>query len=558
MINPLRIPATIHNIGRARELATILIQYGFEELVIQTGLAERWFVRSVRRAEAAEGSAPERFAAMLERLGPSFIKLGQVLSTRADLLPDEWIQALSRLQDTVAPLDFERLRPIIIEACGPFEQTFSHFDETPLATASVGQVHAAVLRDGSEVVVKVVRPGMREQVMSDVQIMLVFAQLMEARIPELRAFRPTGVIREFERAIKAEMNLQREARNIERFRNNFADDDDVVVPLVYHELSNTDVLVMERIHGVKITDCAQIGADPVDVARRGLQVVLKMAFFHGFFHADPHPGNIWVVEGGKIALLDMGMADFVLPDTRDTMIDLLAAIATDDPDRLVQALMKMGELPIDLDRKAFRRDVLLIYEQYVRGAKLSDLNIGEILTASIETGRRHHVVIPTDITMLLKGLGTIEGIGKQLYPDLDLVTEVRPYVTRLVAMRWGPERLAKQFLSSGAQAWELLLSIPERSENLLQQIESGRFQTRSRIEGLDHYVWRLESVGNRIAAALLVLALTVAAATLWNEPALTWKGIPLLASAAGIGAVVIGVALLLGSLRKPRPPRHWT
>ena len=551
-MNLLRIPRTVQNIQRFRQIAGVLVEYGFDEFVIQAGIADRWYVRGLRKTNQSDQDVPERFAAMLERLGPSFIKLGQVMSTRADLLPAPWILALQRLQDTVRPLEFASLQATIEAATGPLDRTFATFDRTPLATASVSQVHAAVLPGGQPVVVKVVRPGMREQVLADVELMRIFAQLAEQQIPELQSFRPTGVIAEFERAITREMDLRREARNIERFRKNFSGHARVVVPQTWPEFSDQNVLVMERIDGVRITDYAKVGDDPTELAKLGVEIVLQMAFFDGFFHADPHPGNIWALPDNRIALLDMGMADFVLPDTRDILVDLLAGIATDDPDRLVGAIAKLGELPQDLDRKAFKRDVLMLYEDFVRGAKLSEINVGELLTAAIDIGRAHRVQIPTDITMLLKGLGTIEGIGKQLYPDLDIVTEAGPFVMKLVGLRWGPERLAKQALSTLTEAYELAVSLPARTDALLHQIETGRFKTRTEIERLGEHSGRIEAAGNRIAVGLLVVSLTLAAVAFWEKPVLEVQGAPVLAILSAGTAIVIGLGVFFSMLRSQR------
>ncbi len=544
-MNLLRIPRTVRNIQRFRQIAKIVVEYGFEEFLIQTAIADRWWVQPFRsREDPGDTSMPSRFVEMLERLGPSFIKLGQILSTRADIFPEAWVTELSRLQDTVLPVPFAQLKPVIETATGPISETFRTFDESPLASASVGQVHAAVLQDGREVVVKVVRPGMRIQVGNDVEIMRVFAQLAEQQVPELTAFRPTGIVDEFERAIVREMDLRKEARNIERFRNNFADDERIVVPDTMPGLSDRDVLVMERLYGERITDYDKLGNDPRVLARLGIEMVLKMAFLDGFFHADPHPGNIWTMPGNRIALLDMGMADFVMPDTRDVLVDLMVGVATDDPDQLVDAVLRPGRQPDELDLNAFRRDLVLIYEDYVRGASLADINIGELAGAAIEAGRKHRIVIPTDITMLLKGLGTIEGIGKQLDPELDIVTEVRPYVMEIISRRWGPDRLARDVAAAGGQAWELLLSLPRRLDNLLDKAERGQLRTRQEIEGLSYGFRVLERTGNRLTVAILVACLTFAGATLWNAPLFEYRSIPigasiLLLAAGGLGALVV-------------------
>lgn len=543
-MNLLRIPQTVKNIQRFRQIAAILVETGFAEVLIRLDLAERWWLPRRRGDAFVAESLPQRFAAMLERLGPSFIKLGQILSTRADLFDDEWVAALARLQDTVAPLDFAELEPLVTAVTGPLDAVFAEFERTPLATASVSQVHAAVLKDGTAVVVKVVRPGIRAQVAADVDLMRIFASLLEQRIPELKAFRPTGVVAEFERAITREMDLRREARNIERFQRNFAGDDRVVVPRIWRQWCDRNVLVMERIDGVRITDYERYGNDPKVLAQLGVEVVFKMAFSDGFFHADPHPGNIWTLPHNRIALLDMGMADFVMPDTRDLLVDLLFAVVSDDVAALVAAVRKLGDVPDTLDSAAFKRDVVAIYEDFVRGVNLEQIEIADLITACVEVARKHRIVIPTDLTLLLKGLATIEGIGKQLDPELDIVAAVRPHVSKLIGQRWGPERLAKQVLAAAAQTYELAIGLPGRGERLLHQLERGQLTTRTEVLGLVNGAAGLARVGRAVALALLVVATTIAGAALWQAPVYTWRGVPVVASvlllfAAGLGSVVV-------------------
>jgi len=542
----LRIPQTVQNIGRFRQIVTVLSRYGFAEVLLQTGIADRWMLRRLKPpAEIAELPAAERFVAVLENLGPTFVKLGQILSTRPDILSQEWTDKLARLQDTVRPLPYARLAPLIEAAAGgPVDEIFAAFDETPLAAASVSQVHAATMRDGTKAVVKVVRPGIRETVRSDVELMRIFAALLEEYVTELRSFRPTGVVAEFERAITREMDLRHEARNIERFAGNFADDERVVVPGLWQAYSNRDVLVMERINGTRITDYATYDNDPEVLAKLGVEVILKMAFYDGFFHADPHPGNIWTLPGNRIALLDMGMADSVLPDTRDVLIDMLFAVVNDAPERIAKAVWQLGNQPEDVDPQAFKRDLLRIYEDHVRGLNLNDIQVGELFAASVDAARTHHIQIPTDITLIMKALSTVEGVGKQLYPELDLVAEARPHVLKLVNMRWGPERVAKELIGAATSFYGLAIGLPERADELLARVERGRFKTRMEIEQLGPRLRGVEDAGNRVTLAILVLAMAVTATFLYEQPLLKVGGVPLLASllfllGLGIGGILV-------------------
>lgn len=550
-MNLLRIPRTVQNIQRFRQIAGIVGEHGFAEVLTRTGLADRRaarFWRVVREAERMP--LPERFALVLERLGPTFVKLGQVLSTRPDLLPEEWIAALGRLQDDVSPLPFCDLRERVEAATGPVAQAFSAFDEQPLASASVSQVHAAVLPDGRRVVVKIVRPGIRETVAQDVELMRVFAEIFEDRLPELRAFRPTGIVEEFERAIRQEMDLRREARNIARFRRDLADEPRIVIPDVVAELSNADVLVMDRLEGVRVTDWKAVGADPARLADLGVQMILRMIFRHGFFHADPHPGNIWALPDSRLALLDMGMADVVLPETRDLLIDMLAAVVRDEPSRLAEVVRRLGEAPEDLDEARFRRDLVRMYEEHVRGVRMSDLDLGRLIADSVATARRHRLVIPTDITLLLKALGTVEGVGKQLKPDLDIVGAAEPWVAELIGVRWGPERLAGELVAAAADTWQLAIGLPARLDRLLGTVERGALRQRTEIVHLRRAAETVEAAGNRQALGLVVVALTLAGATVRDVPWLAWQGWPLATLVLFAMAGFLGTTLVVGAWRR--------
>ena len=550
-MNLLRIPRTVQNIQRFRQIAGIVGEHGFAEVLTRTGIVDRRAARFWRVVRAAERMPlPERFALMLERLGPTFVKLGQLLSTRPDLLPEAWIEALGRLQDDVSPLPFESLRARVEAATGPLSEAFAAFDERPLASASVSQVHAAELPDGRKVVVKIVRPGIRETVTQDVELMRIFAEIFEDRLPELRSFRPTGIVEEFERAIRQEMDLRREARNIARFTRDLADETRIVIPGVIEALSSSDVLVMDRLEGVRVTDWAAVGADPVELADLGVQMILRMIFRHGFFHADPHPGNIWALPGNRLGMLDMGMADIVLPETRDLLIDLLMAVVRDEPSRLAEVVRRLGEAPEDLDEARFRRDLVRIYEEHVRGIRMSELDLGRLIADSVAAARRHRLVIPTDITLLLKALGTVEGVGKQLNPDLDIVAVAQPMASELVGLRWGAGRLAGELVSAAADTWQLAVGLPVRLDRLLGSVERGAFRHRAEILHLRHAAETLEAAGNRQALGLVVLALTLAGATVRDLPWLTWQGWPvatiLLLSMAGF----LGTTLVVGAWRR--------
>ena len=542
---------SIRGISRAREIARVFAQYGFGEFVTRMGLGSD--AKTEANTSPEESVSAIRFVNALQELGPTFVKLGQVLSTRTDLLPASWIKALTQLQENVEPLSQDAVRRQLSMHYGEAPETvFNSFGWQPLASASIGQVHAAKLHDGTDVVVKVQRPELTKLIRDDIVVLRLLAQLAEATIPELQGFRPTGIIDEFERTIIKETDFSREARNAKRFKDNFADRKDVIVPQVYENLSGRTVMVMERLYGVKITDCHEIGNDPKIMARLGIDVIFKMAFVDGFFHADPHPGNIWAMEDNRIALLDLGMADSVLPHTRDVLIDLMFAVVSEDADAIAEVLLSLSDRPDNLNIRAYKRDVFVLYEEHVRGLPLKDISVAELVTAAMEAGRKHKLVIPTDLSMLLKALGTLEGVGKILDPDLDIVSEARPYVLKIVGMRWGPDKLSKDALSFAVGSYELIRKLPRRLETILEKAERGDRGT-LQIPQIATAGDTLARSLDNIAYAIVIASLVAASGAIRDWPLQIWRGIPILTVAGYLLAGVLGFMVVVG----PTTRRLW-
>ncbi len=468
----------VRNIARFRDIMSVLAAHGFDQLVDQLDLEERAVIRNMIKPRKEEKTVWRRIGETLEELGPTFVKLGQILSTRPDLMPEDLTQELRKLQTNVRPERFEAIRTSVESALGDeLDALFQEFSEKPLAAASMAQVHRATLKDGRAVVVKVLRPGIREVVENDVDILYLLAGLAE-RIPDLRLLQPRAVVREFDRAMIKELDLTHELSNIRRFQENFRGDDHVLVPAPVEELCARTVLTMEYLEGVPFNEYAKVGADRERIAARAVAAVFKMVFEDGFFHADPHPGNVLALSHDRIGILDMGLAGRLDRHLRDKVVTLLAALVRDDPDRIAEAVFAFGDPKGPVDFSAFRKGVLELYEDELRGKSIRDVRLGRIFTALLRISDRHKMALPTDLTLMFKAVVTMEGVAKEVYPELDVLEEARPFVKRLLLERYSPERLSGDMADLIQSSHGLLRALPRRLDRLLGDLEQGRLVIR--------------------------------------------------------------------------------
>ncbi len=413
-------PIRVSHLNRYRQIAQALARFGFGQFLGRLDL-DRFLPRNWKpfghHTPHERTSRPEAFRAMLEELGITFIKLGQLLSTRGDLLPFEYRAELSKLQDSVTPMAADVCRECIAEEMGrPFEEVFSDFDPVPLAAASIGQAHAARLVDGTEVVVKVRRPGAAAQVKVDLEILRSLAANAR-RMGLASQYDPVEITREFSEALHEELNYFSERRNAMRVAENFADDPDVHIPRVFKEATTTEIITMERLRGVKITDIDALddaGIDRKALAQRATRVLFKMVFEDGYFHADPHPGNFFIEPDGRIGLIDFGLVGVLDALSRDQLIDLVLAVHSRDSDRLVDVLQELDVVRVGVDRGALRRDLTRLIAH-------SSGTMGEaVLREAMDIARRHRLVIPAHLSILIKTMLLIEGIGKELDPGFSM------------------------------------------------------------------------------------------------------------------------------------------
>ncbi|MGE5186797.1 MAG: ABC1 kinase family protein, partial [Acidobacteriota bacterium] len=463
---------TYRTAGRFAQISAVLVKHGFGELVGRLRLGSA--------PVASDGSpAPDplavRLRRVLEDLGPTFVKLGQIASTRADLLPPGLIAELKKLQDSVPPMTADEVDEILRESWGDdLDQVFASFDRTPLAAASIGQVHVAKLResdDGPErdVVVKLQRPGARAQIERDLDLLYQLARMLETYVPETKVYSPSGLVGEFDRAVTAELDYGQEADNAKRFARNFSDNPAVRFPEAHKHVSGKRTLVMERFFGGRI-DKIEDPAIAKRVARDALHVIAKMVFEDGFVHADPHPGNIIMIgpaDAPVIGLIDLGLVGRLPEELRDGAIRLLIAAATGDARAVADALLALGKPRGRVDVKAFRAEVAVLSEKYL-GRPLKEIETSALLRDLVQGAVKYEIDMPVEIVMVGKALMTVEGIGKQLDPDLDILGELKPFLTKVIAKRYSPERLARDGLRAARALGDAAVNLPRTVTDILE------------------------------------------------------------------------------------------
>jgi ubiquinone biosynthesis protein len=498
--------------SRYQEIADTLARHGLGFLAGALGIT-RWIPsrRSDDRQESGQPyTTPARLRLALEDLGPTFVKLGQLLSSRPDLLPPAYTTELSKLQDDANPVAAEQVRETIREELGSEpEQLFASFDWAPLASASIGQAHAATLSDGTPVVVKVRRPDAVRQVHEDLEIMHNLAE-RAARVWEpARAYNIPGIVQEFSQTLRAELDYLQEARNAERFAADFADRPEVQIPRVFWDTTTSRVLTLERMTGIKINDIGGLDAAGIDrheLARSGADIVLRMVFEHRFFHADPHPGNLFARPGGGVALIDFGMVGEIGGELRDQLVDFLLAFTVRDPDALAVALVDLSVTRGSVDHEAFRDGLSSFVAQY-SGMPLSEIHFTHLTTQLLQLLREQHLQLPQKVSLVLKVLIMIEGIGVQLDPDFDLNTVLTPYARRLVRERLSVRTIAKRLERASMDTAALLLELPTQLRRGLRAVDRGGLEVHLRAAELDPLVGRLERIGNRLVAGVITAAL---------------------------------------------------
>jgi ubiquinone biosynthesis protein len=537
----------VRDLGRLREISAVLVRHGFGEIVARAGLGRTKKTDPVEapeipseevvhgEAEKQRVSLAVRARLVLQDLGPSFIKLGQIASTRGDVLPADLITELKKLQDEVPPVPFADIKLAVETSLGAsLADVYVSFDEKPLATASIGQVHRAVLAtaDGNkDVVVKVQRPGVGVTVARDLELLHMMAAAIERAIPETKIYSPVGLVNQFDRSITSELNFQIEADNAERFALNFEGKEYVKFPKVYRQAASKHVLTLEFFDGKKIDAALVAGFPGPSIAKSAVGLVIKMIFEDGFFHADPHPGNIFILgtpEEPVIGLIDVGMVGRLSPELRERTVDLMIAAVRKDSYAVADVLYTIGRPTKKVDMREYRAEVAMLAEKYL-GKPLKEIDLSAMIRDLVHGALKYGIEIPTDFMLVGKSLMTIEGIGKQLDPDLDVFGEASPYFFELLKARYSPQRLGNELWRGVEQLSRAGYDMPMQVREVLEDLRLGRLALRSPDPGVPKAADRL---GRRIFSGLVVLSLVGSGTFLVTVPEHETFGIVMLVLAA--------------------------
>ncbi len=560
MLRFLRINRNIRSIRRYLNIIRVLSTYGFDQVLEMLGLAD--MVKRSRKLlwrtmpDIARFTSAERMRLALEELGPTFVKLGQILSTRPDVVPHAFVQEFEKLQDNVPSFPFEEvLAQIASELGGAVGQYYEEIDPVPLAAASIAQVHRARLRTGEEVVIKVRRPGIVAVVESDISALMALAGLAERHVSGSELYDPVGIVREFARTIRREMDFTREAHTIEKFRDNFTKTPWMYFPRVYWEQSSRAILTMEYVAGVKVSDREKLidqGYDVKLIARRGADAFLEMVLEHGFFHGDLHPGNVLILPDNVICLLDYGIVGRLDGDLRAFLSDILSAIVKRDMDEVVSLLLFAGDISDNLDIRALKRDLFNFIDGYYE-IPLKDIEVGRMLMEFIEIITLYSIRISTDLMLLAKSLVLIEGMGRALDPAFDMAGHLRPFIEKEIRQKFSPLRISRDLHQILSSYLSLARNIPRDLKEIINRINRNKFKIDLEHRGLDKFTAEFDRSINRLSTSMILAAIIIGSSIIMQ----TDKGpkfleFPVLALIGYTVAGLVGLWLVYAIIRSGR------
>ncbi|WP_206922880.1 ABC1 kinase family protein [Alicyclobacillus suci] len=563
MVGPQILGKRVRHLSRYKDIAHILVANGFGWFIDEIGLADvmnlprRLFTE---RKEARHSlTTYERIRLVIEQLGPTFIKLGQMASLRGDVFPAELIEQLTRLQDEVPPFPFNEVERLIEQELGsPIHVLFSEFDEQPVGSASIGQVHRARLQGGEEVAVKIQRPDIERTIQVDLEILMDLARLAERNLEWAEHYELTDVVEEFRYTLLNELNYTIEGRNADRLRKIHENDSYVRVPQIYWDWTTTRVLTMEYVRGIKLANrqlLEDAGYDTGLIAERAAHAVFDQLLIHGFFHADPHPGNLAVLPDHSILFMDFGMVGRLTSEMKRYLAGLIVGLMRRDSDAIVRVLYRMGVVPADIDDRKLHRDVDGLREKYY-DVPFQQISLGEATADLFAVAYKHRIKIPSDLALVGKTLITIEGVVEGLNPSFRILNIAEPFGRKLLMDRLNPKKLSQMGIKSVLDLFDLATDFPKQLRTILQGLSKGQVKVSVEVPELTRMVSQLIRIGNRLSFSIVLLAFSIfmaglmVASVLSKSPSALWS-LPMTDIGAMIG-IVLFVALVISIWRSNR------
>ncbi|MDQ0256830.1 ubiquinone biosynthesis protein [Evansella vedderi] len=541
----------IRHIQRYRDIGKAFARNGFGFIAKELGLIEmlnipkRLLIKDTR--EVHSKTTGERIRLFLEDLGPTFIKMGQLASTRPDIFPPDTIEELEKLQDQVTPLPFEEIKQVLeLELNAPIETLFQSFHETPLATASIGQVHYAVLHSGESVAIKIQRPEISDLVKTDLEILQHIAILADSRTEWGRRYGIQEIINEFSKSLRMELDYLNEGRNAEKISKQFEDNKGIFIPKVFREYSSEKILTMEYIKGMKLSDRAltkENGFNRKIVADRFVHAIFHQILMEGFFHGDPHPGNIFVLPDNVVAFMDFGMVGRLTPRMKDHIASLIISMMGRNIDGLIKAITQMGVIPDEVNKDLLRADLEDLQDKYY-DVPFSQISLGEAVNDLFSVAFEHDIRIPTDLTLLGKTLLTAEGITEKLDPEISIVKVAEPFGKRLLKERYHPKNIAEKFLRNTIEYGEMLKDLPRSVDDMTTMIKKGKLRMEFSLPDLERVLSKLDHISNRLSFSIVLLAFSIImtgliiGSSFGRQSTIIWE-IPAIEIGFGVAAIML-------------------
>lgn len=553
----LHIIKDVRDIKRFNQILIVLFEEGFDFLLSKIKLNK--YIPITKRLKSklkqSHNQKPEvMLRKTLERLGPTFIKFGQLLSVRPDLIPKEFSKELEKLQDSVPSFSFDKVKPIIEKEFGKsIEQIFLHLEKKPIASASISQVHKAILKTGEKVAVKVQRPNVKHIMETDIEVMFYFANLLERHIENIRRFKPVKIVSEFKDWTERELDFRLEARNAKRFYQNFKGSKTVHIPKVYDELTTERILTLEFIEGIELHNINEIKKRKLDfneIMKNGFNAIMTQVFVHGIFHADPHPGNIIVMRNNSIAFVDFGIVGYFDERLKNKCMDLLYGIVEQDEDIIMDTLLSMGMESDELNYEQLKSDIGFII-QPLQGSSIKDIKVSKVLEEILDIALRHKLKVPAAFVLFGKTIITLEGVAIEYDPNFKLIETAKPFIEGIIVKRKSPFYAWKSFVHNINRYKKFAEDFPEKVERALDKIQRGTIKVDIEDTDIKKLSLEIDRSSNRVAYGLLIAALLITSAILINvQKGPTILGVPFLSFFSFFFASILMFILFISIVRE--------